>query len=96
MRKLILAGLEVDVGMSSVVVRIDKRGRVVIPKKLREELGIVEECYVEVSAEGDKIVLKPIKSIAEEYFGIFKVKEWPKDLDEFLVKEVTKRWLKDT
>jgi AbrB family looped-hinge helix DNA binding protein len=89
-------GLRVDIGMSSVVVRVDKKGRLVIPKKLREELGIVEECYVEISAEGDKIVLKPIKSIADEYFGVFKVEKWPKDLDEFLVKEVTKRWLKDT
>jgi len=82
--------------MGNVVVRVDKKGRLVIPKKLREELGIVGECYVEVRAEGDKIVLKPIKSIADEYFGVFKVEKWPKDLDEFLVKEVTKRWLKDT
>ena len=79
-----------------MIIKVDKKGRLVIPKKLREALGIVGECYVEVGTEGDKIVLKPIKSIAEEYFGIFKVDVWPKDLDEFLVKEVTKRWLKDT
>jgi len=83
-------------GMKNAVVRMDRKGRLVIPKKLREELGIVDECYVEVSIERDKIVLKPIKSIADKYFGVFKVDKWPKDLDEFLAKEVTKRWLENT
>lgn len=88
-------GLREGIGMSDTVVRVDRKGRLVIPKKLREKLGI-EGCYVEVRAEGNKIVLKPIKSIADEYFGVFKVENWPKDLDEFLAKEVMKRWLKDT
>ena len=69
------------------MVRIDKKGRVVIPKKLKKELGM--------KSEGDKIVLKPIKPIADKYFGVFKVEKWPEDLDEFLMKEVAKRWLKD-
>lgn len=81
--------------MSSVV-RMDRKGRLVVPKRVREELGIVDETYVEVRTEGDKIILKPIKSVADEYFGVFKVESWPEDLDEFLVKEVTRRWLKDT
>ena len=81
--------------MRSVVVRVDRKGRLVIPKKLREELGIVGECYVEVSAEDDKIVLKPIKSIADRYFKVFKVEKWFENLDEFLVKEVTRKWLED-
>ena len=76
--------------------RIDKKGRIVVPKKVREELGIVDETYVEIRTEGDKIILKPIKSIADEYFGVFKVENWPEDLDEFLMKEVKRRWLKDT
>ena len=47
-----------------------------------------------MKVEGDKIVLKPIRPIADKYFGVFKVEKWP--LDEFLMKEVAKRWLKDT
>jgi len=79
--------------MDNTVVRIDRKGRLVIPKKLRKELGM-EDCYVEIRSEGDE-VLKPIKSIADRYFGAFKVEKWPEDLDEFLMKEASK-WLKDT
>ncbi len=75
---------------------MDKRGRLVIPKKLREELNITGECYVEVSAEGGRIILKPVKSVADEYFGVLKVEKWPEDLDEFLSQEVVKRWSEDT
>ena len=80
----------------SVIVRVDRKGRLVIPKKLREKLGIAEGGYVELSAEKDKIVIKPTKSIADKCFGLFKVETWPEDLDEFLAEEVTKRWLRDT
>ncbi len=79
--------------MDKVVVRVDRKGRLVIPKKLREKLDVRD--YVEVSVEGDKIVIKPIKSVADEFFGVFKVERWPKDLDEFLAKEVTEGWLRD-
>lgn len=78
----------------SIVVRVDRRGRLVIPKELREKFGIRD--YVEISVEGNKIIIRPIKSIADKFFGVFKVERWPEDLDEFLAKEVTKGWLRDT
>ena len=55
--------------MGNVVIRVDFRNNQHPLLKLREELEI-EECYVEVSAEGDKIVLKPIKSIVDDYFRV--------------------------
>ena len=96
MGKVYLSGIKIIIGMESVVAKVDKKGRLVIPKRLREELGIVDECYVEVSTKGNKIVLKPVKSIADEYFGVFKVEKWPEDLDEFMTKEVVNKWLRDT
>ena len=78
--------------MGSTVLKVDKKGRLVIPKKLREALGIVDEGYVEVSVKGDRMILKPIKSIADEYFGMFEVESWPEDLDEFVKREVVRRW----
>lgn len=81
--------------MNSIMARVDRKGRLVIPKKVREELGIKEGGYVELRKEGEKIVLKPVKSVADKYFGVFNVKKWPEDLDEFLSKEVVRRWSKD-
>ncbi len=39
-------------------VRVGKRGVIVIPKSVRERLGIVEGMTLELSVEGDRIVLK--------------------------------------
>ena len=42
----------------------------------------------------DKIILEPIRqhrSIAEEYYGKFKIKKWLGDLDSFL-EEVISNW----
>ncbi len=39
-------------------VRVGRRGVIVIPKDIREKLGIVEGMFLELSVEGDRIVLK--------------------------------------
>jgi len=39
-------------------VRVGKRGVIVIPKEIRERLGIEEGMFLELGVEGDKIVLK--------------------------------------
>jgi AbrB family looped-hinge helix DNA binding protein len=41
-----------------VKVRVGKRGVIVIPKDVRERLGIVDGMILELSVEGDKIILK--------------------------------------
>jgi hypothetical protein len=35
---------------------------------------------------------EPVESVADKYFGIFKVEKWPDDLDEFMVEAVAKWW----
>jgi len=74
-----------------VIVRVDEKGRVVIPKSIREKVKLKGGNYVNVRVEGRTIVLEPLESIADKYFGAFKISRWPKDLDEFLV-EVARRW----
>ncbi|MFA4702168.1 AbrB/MazE/SpoVT family DNA-binding domain-containing protein [Pyrococcus kukulkanii] len=77
-------------------VRIDKKGRIVIPKEMREKIGITEGSYVELEVYNkNAIIIKPLESIADRYFGIFKVEEYPDDIDEFLKKEVIRKWLRD-
>jgi len=77
--------------MMSMIVRVDEKGRVVIPKSIRERVKLREGNYVNVKVEGKTIVMEPLESIADKYFGAFKISRWPEDLDEFIV-EVTKKW----
>ncbi len=41
-----------------VRVRVGKRGVIVIPKDVRERLGIVDGMILELSVDGDKIILE--------------------------------------
>ena len=76
----------------SIVVRVDEKGRVLIPKGVREALGIKGKQLLKVEVVDGKIVLEPVKDIASEYYGVFKVKKWPRDLDEFLVEAFQVWW----
>lgn len=58
-----------------------------IPKSLREKAKVKKGGYVRIS-----IIIEPVESVADRYFGAFKVMEWPKDLDEFLIEEARKCW----
>ena len=73
------------------IVRVDEKGRIVIPKSLRTKTEMKEGSYVKVTAKEKSIVIEPLEPVADEYFGAFKIARWPKDLDEFVV-EVTKKW----
>jgi len=77
----------------SQIVRVDEKGRIIIPKSIREKVELKEKDYVSVRVEKKKIILEPLKSVANKYFGIFKIERWPEDLDEFSV-EVIRRWWK--
>lgn len=75
----------------TVVVRVDEKGRVVIPKNIREKAKMKEGGYVKIMAEEKGIIIEPLESFADKYFGAFKIDKWPEDLDEFAV-EVIKKW----
>jgi len=40
------------------------------------------------------VVIEPLGSVGEAYFGVFKVESWPEDLDSFLVEAVRELWLR--
>lgn len=42
-----------------VTVRVDDKGRILIPKEIREKLGI--KSIVKIKVEGDKLVITPIR-----------------------------------
>jgi AbrB family looped-hinge helix DNA binding protein len=72
--------------------KVDKRGRLVIPKDLRQKAKVKEGTTVKIMATKKGIVLEPLESIADKYFGAFKVTQWPEDLDEFVVKVMRGWW----
>lgn len=43
-----------------VIVKVHRKGIVVLPKSVREKAGIEEGMLLEVSVEGNKVVLKPL------------------------------------
>lgn len=44
-----------------MVIKIDFNGRIVIPKKIRDRLGINKDDILEIRVEGKKIILEKIE-----------------------------------
>lgn len=44
-----------------MVTTIDKFGRVIIPKKFRSQLGISFETILNISEDGEKIIIEPVQ-----------------------------------
>lgn len=63
-----------------VFVEVDKQGRLVLPKKLREEVGVTK---FDVELEENRLVFVPVKK-ATELFGV--LKQSGVDLDKFMEK----------
>jgi AbrB family looped-hinge helix DNA binding protein len=75
------------------IVKVDEKGRVIIPKGLREKVKVKEGGYVKMRVDGKAIMIEPVESIADKYYGAFKIEKWPEDLDEFVVKVMGKWWI---
>jgi AbrB family looped-hinge helix DNA binding protein len=77
--------------MSETTVKIDAKGRIMIPKNIRKAAKVKAGSYVNIKAKDTTIIIEPAESIAEKYGGIFQITKWPEDLDEFMV-EATRKW----
>ena len=86
-------GITVIVGMTEIV-RVDNKGRLLIPKTLREKTEISEGSYVKIESEGNRIIIERTESAALKHYGRFKVDSLPDDLDNYVEGEILKRWLK--
>ena len=74
------------------IVRVDGKGRVVIPKDIREKVELREGSYVRITTKEKCLIIEPMEPSADKYFGAFKITNWPKDLDEFAVEAIRKWW----
>ena len=77
--------------MSETTAKIDAKGRIMIPQKIRKAAKIKAGTYVNIKATDATIIIEPSESIAEKYGGFFEITNWPEDLDEFMV-EATRKW----
>lgn len=60
--------------MVPMLVTIDRVGRVVIPKEVRERLAIEADASLELTAEGDSIRLTPVRQRSR---GVVEIDGWP-------------------
>ena len=81
--------------MAETTVKMDEKGRIIIPKQIRKSAQLKEGTSMSIKLKGKTIILEPIEPVADKYFGAFKVTNWPKnlDLDEYVV-EVKEKWRK--
>jgi AbrB family looped-hinge helix DNA binding protein len=88
-------GINDKVGMIEVV-RMDSKGRILIPKAFRDRTELKEGSYVKVESEGKRLIIEPTESAAIKHYGRFKVDNIPDDLDAYVAEEIQKHWLKKT
>ena len=81
--------------MSETTVKMDDKGRIIIPRRIRIAAQLKGGSYLNIRSKGKTVILEVAEPVADKYFGIVKVTKWPKDLDldEYAV-EVEKKWRK--
>ncbi len=78
--------------MNIEVTSVSSKGQIVIPKKIRQEIGIKEGTKVVVVCDGENVLLKPIEAPGYETF-----KKLIKQTDAFVKKHrITKADLEKT
>lgn len=79
----------------TTTVKMDEKGRIIIPRQIRKAAQLKGGSYINIRSKGKTVILEAAEPVADKYFGIIKVNNWPKnlDLDEYAV-EVEKKWRK--
>lgn len=78
--------------MVETTVKLDEKGRVRIPRKLREAAELKEGSCVNIKAKGKTIIIEPIEPVADKYYGAFKVEKWPEDIGDYAKEVIQKQW----
>ena len=78
-------------GETTITVKMDEKGRIIIPRRIRKAAQLKEGSYINIRSKGKTVIIEPIEPVADKYFGAFKVTKSTEDLDEFAV-EVKKEW----
>lgn len=81
--------------VETTAVKMDDKGRIIIPRRIRKAAQLKEGSYLNIRSKGKTVILEAAEPVADKYFGIVKVIRWPRnlDLDQYPV-EVEKKWRK--
>lgn len=60
--------------MGAMLVSIDRAGRIVIPKDVRERLGLSPDAELELHVDGENLHLSPVRRIGRR---VVEVDGWP-------------------
>jgi AbrB family looped-hinge helix DNA binding protein len=74
------------------ILKIDDRGRITIPKEVRE---LLKSKRLKLKIEDGKIILEPVVLDVNKYYGIFKKDIGNEDIDEILNKALAEVLLND-
>jgi len=74
------------------ILKIDDRGRITIPKEVRE---LLKSKRLKLKIEDGKIILEPLVLDVNKYYGIFKKDIGNEDIDEILNKALAEVLLND-
>ncbi|MCI2415718.1 MAG: AbrB/MazE/SpoVT family DNA-binding domain-containing protein [Candidatus Aramenus sp.] len=67
--------------MKEEIAVMDERGRITIPKEIRER---IKTRKLRVRLEGNKIILEPVVEDLRKYYGVFRKDLGDADVDELL------------
>ena len=78
----------------SVIVRVDRKGRIVIPRELRDRLGIGDA--VRIRVEGGRLIIEPVRDPLEKLSRLVRrgtkdVEKEIRDLREAAIREAYRR-----
>lgn len=72
------------------IVRVGRRGQMVLPKAVREALGVNEGDQLWVEVEGNRVILRPVSSLVRESLGSLRG-TWGEAIASYL-KEEREAW----
>jgi AbrB family looped-hinge helix DNA binding protein len=76
------------------IAKIDKKGRILIPKKVRERAELKSGSYVKIRAKEKEVIIEPLEPVSDKYFGIYKIAKWPEDLDKEVLVLLNQQFVK--
>ncbi len=73
---------------NNVRTRLDEKGRLLIPKDIRERAGLEPGTDVSIEVAEKSVVIRNSKPVPDGSFGTFRIKSWPDDLDGFITEAI--------